>query len=57
MATAAGNTQQQLYDAVAALTRCLDRHSKPTTRELKVKLSLEGYNALRSKLNVARPLL
>ena len=57
MATAAGNTQQQLYDAVATLTRCLDRHSKPTARELKVKLSLEGYNALRSKLNVVRPVL
>jgi hypothetical protein len=45
------------YDAVAALTRCLDRQSKPTARELKEKLSPEGHDVLLSKLNAARPLL
>ena len=50
------NAQEQPYVAVAALTRYLNQRSKPTAREKKKKLTPEGHNALRSKLNVARPL-
>jgi hypothetical protein len=48
--------QQQPYDPVAALTRYLNQRNKPTAQKQKGKLTLEGHNALYSKLNAARPL-
>ena len=50
------NTQQQLYDPVADLTRYVKQRNKPTAREQKEKHTLEGLNILSSKLNIARPL-
>jgi hypothetical protein len=56
MGMAVDTAQQQPYNAVAALTRYLNQRNKPTAREQKEKLTPEGHNALRSKLNAARPL-
>ena len=53
---AVDTAQQQPYNPVVALTRYINQCNKPTAREQKEKLTPEGHNTLRLKLNAEGPL-